>query len=410
MEGVSVDVRFLHTADLHLDTPFKGVTHFPEEKLAELRESTFQAFSTFIQYALETKPDFIVIVGDIYDGAHRSLRAQLKFQEGMEALAEAEIPVFLSYGNHDHLKGTWTRFDLPENVTVFREEVVRKRITVRGETVNIFGFSYPERHVRESMIDAYPVAETDGIHIGLLHGSVEGDESHAVYAPFTKEALLAKRYHYWALGHIHKRQALHENPPIVYPGNLQGRHRNEQGMKGFYEVTIENGKATRQFVPASSIVFDTLSISCAGVEHAGDWLAICEEALSHYQAKHHVAAIVALEMVDIDEQAAALFRQSNREEWLSVLREVMQKKSPFIWVNELTYAHSLKTNDAIQSMMNPVFDTMEQWTTEQWEDVLQDVYQHTRSIPYLERLTNEDFEAIQTEVKRNLMTELIERG
>ena len=84
--------------------------------------------------------------------------------------------------------------------------------------------------------------DQDAFHIGMLHGSLAGDETHAVYAPFTKSELLAKQYDYWALGHIHLRQQLHEEPPIVYPGNIQGRHRNERGEKGFYEVSLtKNG-------------------------------------------------------------------------------------------------------------------------------------------------------------------------
>ena len=105
-------IRFIHTADLHLDSPFKGMTAMPAERLSRLRESTFTALSKLIDYALESKPDFVLIAGDIYDGENRSLRAQLKFKEGMDKLNSAGIPVFLSHGNHDHLGGKWTRFEL----------------------------------------------------------------------------------------------------------------------------------------------------------------------------------------------------------------------------------------------------------------------------------------------------------
>lgn len=402
-------IRFLHTADLHLDTPFKGLTQFPDEQLKWLRESTFQAFTNFIRYAVEKKPDFIVIVGDIYDGEHRSLRAQLKFQEGMEALNEAQIPVFLSYGNHDHLKGTWTRFELPENVYVFQEEVEGKTISIRGERVHVYGFSYPERHVTEPMIDAYPVAQTDEVHIGLLHGSIAGDASHAVYAPFTKEALLSKSYHYWALGHIHKRQVLHEDPPIVYAGNLQGRHRHEQGAKGFHDVRLNHGQVTRQFVQASSIVFESLSVSCKGMRHVGDWLDACKEALKEVQDHYQTSLIVELTMTNIDEKAWALFSQSSKEEWLDVLREVMQKNVPFIWVNDLTYEDTVPYQEVYQSMMNPVVETMKNWGNDRWEEVLQELYQHTRSMPYLDRLRAEDFEDLQAEATEQLLKKLIER-
>ena len=146
------DVRFLHIADLHLDSPFKGISSIPKEQWKDIRESTFHAFSNIIEYAVENKPDFVLIVGDIYDGENRSLRAQHLFQKGMEALQAEGIPVFICYGNHDHLSGNWVRFQLPENVYVFGEECRNKNIKLNGEKVHITGFSYKERHIRKQCI------------------------------------------------------------------------------------------------------------------------------------------------------------------------------------------------------------------------------------------------------------------
>lgn len=402
------DIRFLHTADLHLDTPFKGMAHVPAEQLAEIRESTFKAFFNLITYAVQTKPDFIVIVGDLYDGEIRSLRAQLKFQEGMKRLQDARIPVYVSYGNHDHLKGDWTRFDNPDNVHVFTAEVEKKTLLVRGETVNLYGFSYPERHVEERMIDGYPVAENDGFHIGLLHGSAEGDQSHAVYAPFNKTALLAKQYDYWALGHIHKRQHLHAEPPIVYPGNIQGRHRNEQGVKGFYEVTLSKGKADTTFIPSSAIVFENISVSCEGIRHAGEWFDACERALNvmHEQVG---AAIISLRMTDIDEEADTLFQQASREEWLFALRDRFKNHSPFLWIHDLQYDKTMLKTAETEVLLSPVMATIDDWEKAEWDTVLSDLYQHARSLKYLTRLTEEDVKEIQADVEKIISIELAER-
>lgn len=399
------EIRFLHTADLHLDTPFKGMSDFPEEHFEKLRNSTFQAFAHFIDYAVKTKPDFIVIVGDIYDGEDRSLRAQLKFQEGMNALKEVGIPVFLSYGNHDHLQGTWTRFDLPENVYVFLEEVERVMLTVRGETINLYGFSYPERHVREVMIDNYPVAESNAFHIGLLHGSIDGDESHSVYAPFTKTALLSKQYDYWALGHIHKRQYVNHEPPIVYSGNLQGRHRNEQGMKGFYEVILSKKEANLQFIPTSVITFGNLSISCIGIRHAGEWFALCETAINEFKEQSS-AMVLTLQMMEIDEESAELFRQSTEEEWLNALREHLQYHSPFIWISDIHYEQRAINNDFSEALLNPLLETIGEWETEQWNALLSELYQHPRSVKFLDCLSIADYKDIQENAGKTLLAEL----
>ena len=129
-------IRFIHAADLHFDSPFKGMTGLPIDRLNSLRDSTFAAFTKLIEHALKTKPDFVLIVGDIYDGEDRSLRAQMKFREGMDKLDEAGIPVFISHGNHDHLGGRWTRFDLPPNVHVFERTLKQCDLNVNGQEVS----------------------------------------------------------------------------------------------------------------------------------------------------------------------------------------------------------------------------------------------------------------------------------
>ena len=401
-------IRFIHTADLHLDSPFKGMTGLPMEALRQLRESTFTAFTNLIHYALETKPDFVVIVGDIYDGDDRSLRAQHRFQEGMKKLHEADIPVFISYGNHDHLSGRWARFELPPNVHVFDGDVGQAEIEVRGQAVVIHGFSYLERHIREAMIERFPVAETsEAFHIGMLHGSLAGDTSHAVYAPFTKEALLSKRYDYWGLGHIHLRQQLHAEPPIVYPGNIQGRHRNERGWKGFYEVTLTKTDAELNFIQTSAVVFERLEISCEGMSHANEWFAACSEAIDMFKTTYP-AGIVELTMIDIDQEAADLFRQSTEEEWLDVLREFIEESDPFVWVHKISFAPQTTDHTMSNALAQSIVTVMDSWTEDEWKIVLKDVYQHTRGVKYLDVLTEDEIKEIQTDAEKVLAAEMTE--
>ena len=387
-------IRFIHAADLHLDSPFKGMTGMHVDQLVSLRNSTFKAFERLIEHALHSKPDFVLIVGDIYDGEDRSLRAQLKFQEGMKKLGEARIPVVISYGNHDHLGGRWTRFELPSNVNVLSEKVEQIELNIRGEQVNIYGFSYNERHVRESMITNYPVAENgSSFHIGMLHGSLAGDETHAVYAPFTKEELLQKHYDYWALGHIHLRQQLHLDPPIVYPGNLQGRHRNERGVKGFYEVNLSKTEVSLDFIPSSEIIFERIDIPCAGIRHANEWIEICKESIDSFKEKHG-SGIIELTMTDVDHETAAMFDQSPVEEWLDVLREVSEERESYVWVQSISFEKEYAVT-ASGALEQSVFSMINGWNDEEWKEILNDVYQHTRGVKYLPVLSEDDIQDVK---------------
>ena len=399
-------IRFIHTADLHLDSPFKGMTGLEAKHLTSVRESTFSAFKSLIDYAIETKPDFILIVGDIYDGENRSLRAQMKFHEGMKKLDDVGIPVFISHGNHDHLGGRWTRFDLPLNTHVFTEDVESVQLVVNGQDIVIHGFSYKERHIRDRVIDRYPLAENhEIIHIGMLHGSLAGDETHAVYAPFTKSDLLAKQYDYWALGHIHLRQQLHDAPPIVYPGNLQGRHRNEQGKKGFYEVELSKTGSSLQFVAASAIVFGRLEVSCAEMSHANEWLSACSDALELFRQQNG-AGIVELVMTDIDSEANILFDQSPEEEWLEVLRDFVGDNEPYVWIQKISFARQLILSSASSALVQSVAGLIDGWTVDDWKDVLKDVYQHARGVKYLDILNDGEIEEVKAGANALLAAEM----
>ena len=392
-------IRFFHVADLHLDSPFKGVTSMPDHLLNTLRESTFEAFQTLIQRTVQEKPDFILIVGDIYDGEDRSLRAQLKFQQGMETLNIHQIPVFLCHGNHDHLSGKWTRFQLPPNVHVFQKETEKTHIKIRQNDVYITGFSYKERHIKDSMITSYEVAsELDAFHIGMLHGSLAGDTTHAVYAPFTKEELLSKNYDYWALGHIHKRQLLHSDPPIVYSGNIQSRHRNEKGPKGFYDVTLEKGDAQLGFIQTSAIIYDQIECSCRDIVHANEWFEAVDEVIENFRTEHG-AGVLEINLVDVDAQTSDMLDGTPMEEWVSMVREMQELKNPPIWVQAISIELPKAIEVQSSGLSENVMTVMENWDVEEWKAIVSDVYQHTRSSRFLEKLTTKECEAIEKEAR-----------
>ncbi|MBK3495949.1 metallophosphoesterase [Viridibacillus sp. YIM B01967] len=392
-------IRFFHTADLHLDSPFKGMSALPKERLQELRHSTFAAFDRFIQYAVQELPDFIVIVGDIYDGEDRSLRAQAHFQNGMEQLYEKNIPVILSYGNHDHLNGKWTRFELPPNVHVLPKKTEQVTLQIRETAVHVYGFSYSDRHVKEPMINTYPVATNkDAIHIGMLHGSLMGNTTHDVYAPFAKEDLLAKQYDYWALGHIHMRQILNEEPPIVYSGNIQSRHRKERGVKGFYDVTIDNHHANLDFVPTSVIVYDELIVNCEGLVHANEILQACENTVQQFRDQFG-AGVIELRLEHLESGAKTLFEDSTIEEWLELIREREEQKSPAIWIQSVHINWQDFQEYEPTVATEAVLHVIDNWDDMQWKETLKDLYQHPRGGRYLEPLSKAELEQISKQTK-----------
>lgn len=261
--------RFIHAADLHLDSPFAGLAGVPEQVRQTLRHSTFGALEQLVRLALSERVDFVLIAGDVYESADRSLRAQVRFHKAMRQLAENGISAFIIHGNHDPHDGRQAQLDWPERVHVFRAgqvETVPAVVPGKGHVADIHGISYPSASVRENYALAFRREGDAPYHIGLLHANVDGVSDHADYAPCTLAELTGRGMDYWALGHIHSRRVLHEVPFVVYPGNIQGRSVRETGPKGCYLVEVdESGTATLDFRVLDTVRWHQASLSIEGL-------------------------------------------------------------------------------------------------------------------------------------------------
>lgn len=233
--------RFIHTGDIHLDSPLKGLAGQQGAAAERIRTATRAAFETLISQAIEDEVAFVVIAGDLYDGDWRDYQTGLFFVKQMGRLSQAKIPVFLLHGNHDAESQITRKLTLPPNVSVFS---ARKPETFRLPHLNIalHGHSFRQRDVTDNLVPAYPSPVPGCFNIGVLHTGLGGMPGHANYAPCAIEDLINKGYDYWALAHVHQAAVLHERPHVVFCGNLQGRHIRESGAKGASLVTIEDGQ------------------------------------------------------------------------------------------------------------------------------------------------------------------------
>jgi DNA repair exonuclease SbcCD nuclease subunit len=258
-------MKFLHAADLHLDSPLRGLSRYEGAPVERLRGATRGAFARLVDLALQEKVDFVLLAGDIYDRDWQDFHTGLFFREQLVRLARARIRVFIVQGNHD-AQGVITRqLSLPDNVTVFSSRAAHS-VRIDELALVIHGRSFPERVVQEDFVPCYPPAVAGCFNIGLLHTSLTGRPGHDTYAPTDIATLLAKGYDYWALGHVHAREVVVEQPRIVFPGNLQGRHANETGAKGCEYVTVVAGRVQAEFVPLDTVRWNQLTLSLAGVE------------------------------------------------------------------------------------------------------------------------------------------------
>lgn len=264
-------IKFIHAADLHLDTPFHGLEEISEELAKMMHEAPFESFRKIIDRAIEEAVDFLLLSGDLYNTQKINIKAQSFFIKQINRLKELEIPVFLIRGNHDFLteKSRKLSLQLPDNVYSYSEEVETKSIvTKNNKKVAISAFSYESQWIQERKIGEYPEKYEDvDFHIGMLHGEMKhSKESESHYAPFTLKELAKKKYDYWALGHIHQRQKIASHPLAVYPGNIQALHRNELGDKGCLLVEWSDRETKVDFIPTAPIVWEEVTVNLEKTE------------------------------------------------------------------------------------------------------------------------------------------------
>ncbi len=240
-------MKFIHAADLHIDSPLRGLEGYAGAPVERVRNATREALDQLVELCLTEKASFLIVAGDLFDHDWKDFNTALFVVKRFQRLNNAGIPVYVIRGNHDSRAEMSLQVPWPtsERFKLFNHKQ-SETVILPELGVAIHGMSFAERHVRESLLPKYPEPVTGLFNIGILHTSAtgaSGNEDHATYAPCTIKDLVDKGYQYWALGHVHQRQVLQEgNCHIVYPGNTQGRHIRETGPKGCAVVTVEDGE------------------------------------------------------------------------------------------------------------------------------------------------------------------------
>ena len=337
-------MRFIHCADVHLDTPLQGLAQYPGAPVSEIRNATRRAFEKVLDAAVTERVDFLIIAGDLYDTGLKSFESALFFNKQMARLKDAGIDVYLIYGNHDAASKLIKQLRPPGNVHIFRT-TEPQTFSNNELRVAIHGQSFATPEVTEDLAAKYPPPVPGFFNIGVLHTNLSGISEHANYAPCTLETLKNKGYQYWALGHVHNRQILCTDPYIVYPGNIQGRHGKEQGEKSCVLVTVSDaGAMSIDTISTSAVPWFQADVDASGCQTADEVyekLRIELEAMLP-QSKERVTA-VRLRIVGTTEAHAELSRdlEQVRHEAISIANEC---GNGLFWVERVQVATSPRLN------------------------------------------------------------------
>jgi DNA repair protein SbcD/Mre11 len=402
-------VKFLHTADLHLDSPMVGLRHLPKTIFHRLQESTFKALKNLIDSAIQHKVDFVVIAGDLYDGEDRSIRAQAILRNEMDRLAQNGIQVYAIHGNHDHLGSKSISMEFPENVFFFKEELEKAEFRKSdGTLVHLYGFSYPDRHVMDRWIDRYEKIPGADFHIGLLHGHHEGSSDHGRYAPFRMTDLLEKGYDYWALGHIHKRAVLAEYPHVVYPGNPQGRNRKEQGDKGAYIVSLNENGSDMNFIETADVIWDEVVIDGSQAASFNEVYQLCLAALNS-KRRSDKGKLLAIHIDNLESGLLEVKEKIDNGELLELLQEAEKEEESFVWAYRLAYKENVAVNRAElvkqSDFYKELFDTIDRY--DEFNEAVEPLYHHGQARRHLSIINENEKDQLVQEAEKILLQLLL---
>lgn len=263
--------RFVHAADIHLDSPLKSLA-FRNPAIAELvGNATRRAFSSIVDVCLEERVDALVLSGDLYDGDQTSMKTARFLATEVSRLHAAGILVFIIRGNHDALSKITKELVLPDTTKIFggRADAIAVPANGSGRDVVFHGISFAQPHAPESLLPKYRPPVEGAINIGLMHTSLDGSASHDPYAPCKATELEASGFRYWALGHVHGRSVGGIRCSIVMPGMPQGRDIGESGPKTVTIATIaDDGSISLEERPTSVAQFERVAVDVGG---ATEW-------------------------------------------------------------------------------------------------------------------------------------------
>lgn len=240
MAAMPSNLTFIHAADIHLDSPLHGLSRKDEDFSRLVRGATRKAFSNVVDLAIEEGAAFVVIAGDLYDGAWKDQSTGQFAIAQLARLTRAGIRSVIVFGNHDADSRVTRHLTAPEGVYKLKSA---KCETVRFDDlgVAIHGRSYKDAATTEDIASTYCPPVPGMLNVALLHTALGGHDGHANYAPCSLGELQASGHDYWALGHVHEHAIRSDHPHVVFAGNTQGRHVRETGAKGAVVVRVEEG-------------------------------------------------------------------------------------------------------------------------------------------------------------------------
>jgi len=327
-------MKIVHAADLHIDSPLRGLERYDGAPVEKVRGATRGAFQRLIEVCVRERARFLVLAGDVFDTDWKDVNTGVFFSAQVATLRQIGCDVLVLRGNHDFEISRALRY--PSNVREFGPPGDERRSFVfEPEGVVFHGVSYPDRDVPGTLLPHYPAPLPDLLNVGVLHTNATGSTEHKRYAPCTVSELRDKGYGYWALGHVHNHAVLSEEPWVVYPGNTQGRHANEPGPKGCVVLDVEGQRVERvRFADTAVMGWHRVEVSLATDDDIDDLYARVRARLDALRAENGgMLGAVRLRVAGGSRAHAAVVR--DRSQVIAQIRSDALDRGAELWLEKV---------------------------------------------------------------------------
>lgn len=343
-------LKFIHAADIHLDSPLNNLKPYDGAPTEDFRQCTRRAFENLIELAIVEKVAFVLISGDLYDQDWKDFSTGLYFQKQMGRLRDAGIGVFIIKGNHDAASQITRSLILPDNVRVLSSDQPES-IRLDEIRVAIHGQSFSTPAIKKDLSRKYPKPLDGYYNIGMLHTCLSGREGHEPYAPCDLSRLINTGYDYWALGHVHQHEIIHENPYVIYAGSLQGRHIREVNPKGCVLVSVDDTHKTEiEFMPLDVIRWVHVRVDARDIDTPYDLRDRVEQQLKEIAGEHNGMPVAARILIE-GETSISDEILSDVDQWINIIRGItVSSGTGCVWIEKIKFNLWMPAGDC-QSMV-----------------------------------------------------------
>ena len=260
-------MKFVHIADLHLDTPFTSLSE--KGNLGKIRRlEQRNALKKVIEYCKENEVDYLFIAGDLYEQNYVK-KTSIDYINNLFKEIE-NTKIFIAPGNHDpYLKNSiYATYTFSKNVHIFKEEFLEK---YEDNNINLYGAAFTEFYKEKISLENVELKEDEKPNILLLHLDLNGtkDAEGFSYCLVAEGTLRALNFDYIALGHIHKSN-FEKNGNILYPGSLISLGFDELGEHGMIVGEIKDGSLTTDFIPIDERIFEEKNLDISDLSTKED--------------------------------------------------------------------------------------------------------------------------------------------